>query len=71
MQLLTLDNSLFDSIVSIFSYDKGAPLSLMSNYFMVALMLFGIGYMAVRRRVTWRTIYVVLFSLFVYYKMAG
>lgn len=71
MQLLTSDNSLFDSIVSIFGYDKGAPLSLMSNYFMVALMLFGIGYMAVRKRVTWRTIYVVVFSLFVYYKMAG
>ena len=46
-------------------------MSLMSNYFVVALMLFGIGYMAVRKRVTWRTIYVVVFSLFVYYKMAG
>ena len=60
-----------DSIVAIFSYDKGAPLSLLSNYFAVALLIFGCGYMALRRRVTLRTIYVVIFSLFVYYKMAG
>ena len=60
-----------DSIAAIFRYDADQPLSYISGYFMVALLLFGVGYMAVRRRVTLRTIYVVCFSLFVYYKISG
>lgn len=71
MQLLTTNNAFIDDVVALLSYDKASPLSLMSDYFMVALMLFGIGYLLVRKMVTWRTIYVVAFSLFVYYKMAG
>lgn len=71
MQLLTADTSLVDSIAALFSYDAAKPLSLMSSAFMVMLLIFGVGYMAVRRRVTLRTIYVVCFSLFVYYKMSG
>lgn len=71
MQLLTGDNSVMDSIVEVFSFDATQPLSLMSNYFMMALLIFGVGYLALRRRVTLRTIYVVCFSLFIYYKMAG
>ncbi len=71
MQLLTNDNSILDTLISIFGYNKDASLSYISDYFMFALMIFGVGYLAVRRRVTLRTIYVVLFSLFIYYKMAG
>lgn len=60
-----------DSLAAIFSYDKAAPLSFVSNYFAIALLVFGFGYVAVRKRVTLRTMYVVLFSLFLYYKMSG
>ena len=60
-----------DSLAAIFSYDSAQPLSFLSDYFAVALLVFGFGYIAVRKRVTLRTIYVVLFSLFLYYKMSG
>ena len=63
--------TLTESIVAALSYDSGAPLSYLSDYFALALLIFGCGYMALRRRVTLRTMYVVIFSLFVYYKMAG
>lgn len=60
-----------ERVAAIFSYDAAAPLSYISDYFVIALVLFGFGYSAVRRRVTLRNIYVVLFSLFIYYKMSG
>lgn len=71
MRLLTSENNIFDNIASLLSYDMDAPLSYISDYFMYALIIFGVGYLAVRRRVTLRTIYVVIFSLFFYYKMTG
>lgn len=71
MQLLTAHKSLVDGIDNLFCYDAMQPLSLMSGIFMVMLLVFGVGYLAVRRRVTLRTIYVTCFSLFVYYKMSG
>lgn len=70
INLLTSDN-IMERIAAIFSYDATSPLSYISDYFVIALALFGFGYAAVSRRITMRNIYVVFFSLFIYYKMSG
>ena len=71
MELLQLDGDLWQRVVSLLEYDPAAPLTLTTGFFLFAFLVFAFGYMAVRGRVALRNIYVVLFSLYFYYKLSG
>lgn len=68
MEFFNIDLERFPSI---FTYSESSPMTLASGFFLFAFLIFGIGYMAVRRRVTLRTIYIALVSLYFYYKVSG
>lgn len=65
-----------------FDFDGGAaermlsllgegPISLVSGLFLFLFVIFGAGYMLVRSRQRLRTLYVMLFSLYFYFKLSG
>ena len=71
MDFLKFDSDVWQRIVSLLEYDPASPLTLTTGFFLFAFLIFGVGYLAVRRRVTLRNVYVVLFSLYFYYKLSG
>ena len=71
MDFLKFDSDVWQRIVSLLEYDPATPLTLTTGFFLFAFLIFGVGYLAVRRRVTLRNAYVVLFSLYFYYKLSG
>lgn len=71
MEYLKFDNGVLERVVSLLEYDAAAPLTLTTGFFLFAFLLFGVGYVALRGRVNLRNIYVVLFSLYFYYKLSG
>lgn len=58
-------------IPDVFRYDPRAPLIFNSAFFLVLFTAFLLLYYALRKRDTARIIYVVLFSLYFYYKSSG
>lgn len=71
MEHLKFDNGVLERVASLLEYDAAVPLTLTTGFFLFAFLLFGVGYVALRRRVNIRNIYVVLFSLYFYYKLSG
>ena len=71
MERLMFDSEVWQRLVSLLEYDASAPMTLTTGFFLLAFTLFSFGYMAVRHRVGLRNIYVVLFSLYFYYKLSG
>lgn len=68
---MKFDGSLWQRVVSLFEYDPASPLTLTTGFFLFAFLVFALGYIIVKRRPNLRTWYVVLFSLFFYYKLSG
>ncbi|MBQ3174095.1 MAG: MBOAT family protein, partial [Alistipes sp.] len=71
MEFLALDNGVLERIVSLLCFDAMSPLTLTTGFFLFAFLVFGVGYVALCRCVNLRNIYVVLFSLYFYYKLSG
>jgi len=70
MDFWKFDSDVWQRVVSLLEYDPTSPLTLTTGFFLFAFLLFGVGYLAVRRRVTLRNVYVVLLSLYFYYKLS-
>ena len=70
-EFLSFDNDVWQRLLSLLEYDPMSPLTLTTGFFLFASFIFGIGYFIVRNRAHLRTIYVVLFSLYFYYKLSG
>ncbi len=64
-------NRLYESLLTILSYDPSRPLLFNSPLFLVLFTPFIIGYGVVKRWVNLRIIYVIAFSLLFYYKSSG
>ena len=71
MDFLKFDNDIWQRVVSLLGYDAASPLTLSTGFFLFAFLLFGLGYVIIKRRPQLRTWYVVLFSLYFYYKLSG
>lgn len=70
-ELFTFAEDVWQRLLSMLAYDAANPLTLTTGFFLFAFLIFGCGYMAVRHRGRLRTLYVVLFSLYFYYKLSG
>lgn len=71
MEFFKFDEYVWERLLALLQYDSSAPMTLTSGFFLFAFFLFGLGYMAVRRKATLRTIFVILVSLYFYYKISG
>ena len=71
LDLLGLEEGWWERVVGLLTYNPSAPMTLDSGFFLFAFLIFGIGYMAVKPLARLRTLYVVLFSLYFYYKLSG
>jgi hypothetical protein len=69
--LFAFDGDVVERLLALLRYDESSPLTLTTGFFLVAFLLFALGYVVVRNRAHLRTIYVVLFSLYFYYKLSG
>ena len=70
-EYFSFDGGVWQRVVAMLDYDATSPLTLTTGFFLFAFLIFGMGYMVVRGRATLRTLYVVLFSLYFYYKLSG
>ncbi len=68
---LNFEGDLCERILSLLQYQPEAPMTLTSGLFIFAFLVFGVGYISVRKWRYLRTLYVVLFSLYFYYKLSG
>ena len=60
-----------DKLISLLSYDAASPMLFNSGLFLFLFVGFAMGYALLSRRSTLRILYVVLFSLYFYYKSSG
>ena len=60
-----------DKVISLLSYDAASPMLFNSGLFLFLFVGFAMGYALLSRRTTLRILYVVLFSLYFYYKSSG
>lgn len=65
------DGEWWQRVVSMLTFDASSPLMLTTGFFLFAFVIFGLGYLIVKRRTNLRTWYVTLFSLYFYYKLSG
>ena len=70
-EFLMFENPLWPRLLQLLGYNPAEPLTLTTGFFLVAFMLFGLGYSLVKGRARLRTLYVVLVSLYFYYKLSG
>ncbi|MBO7190326.1 MAG: MBOAT family protein [Alistipes sp.] len=70
-ELFTFAEDIWQRLLSMLVYDSANPLTLTTGFFLFAFLIFSLGYVAVRHRGRLRTWYVVLFSLYFYYKLSG
>ena len=70
-QLFTFADDLWQRLLGMLVYDGASPLTLTTGFFLFAFLVFCVGYMVVRHRAHLRTWYIVLFSLYFYYKLSG
>ena len=68
---MILDNLDFTQIPQLLQYDKTSPLIFSSGLFLFLFFIFLIGYVSLIKLQRARIIYVILFSLFFYYKSSG
>ena len=71
MDFVRFDNDVWQRVVALLGYDEESSLTLTTGFFLFAFLLFGLGYIIIKRRPQLRTWYVVLFSLYFYYKLSG
>ena len=71
MELFTFAEDVWQRLLSMLTFDAASPLTLTTGFFLFAFLIFGLGYVMVRHRGSLRTWYVVLFSLYFYYKLSG
>ena len=71
MEFFKFDEFVWERLLSLLQYNASSPMTLASGFFLFAFLIFGIGYMAVRRRRTLRTAYIILASFYLYYKVSG
>ena len=71
LNLIGLEDGWWERVVGLLTYNPSSPMTLDSGFFLFAFLLFGIGYMVVKPVARLRTLYVVLFSLYFYYKLSG
>ena len=70
-QLLTFAEDVWQRLLGMLAYNDSSPLTLTTGFFLFAFLVFCMGYMVVRHKAHLRTWYVVLFSLYFYYKLSG
>ena len=70
-QLLMFAEDVWQRLLGMLVYNGSSPLTLTMGFFLFAFLVFCVGYMVVRHRAHLRTWYVVLFSLYFYYKLSG
>lgn len=70
-RLFTFDGDVWQRLQALLLFDAQSPLTLTTGFFLFAFFVFGLGYVVVRNRAHLRTLYVVLFSLYFYYKLSG
>lgn len=70
-EFVTFADDVWQRLLGMLVYDGGSPLTLTTGFFLFAFLIFCGGYMIVRGRAYLRTWYVVLFSLYFYYKLSG
>lgn len=70
-EFVTFADDVWQRLLGMLVYDGGSPLTLTTGFFLFAFLIFCGGYMIVRGRKYLRTWYVVLFSLYFYYKLSG
>ena len=58
-------------ILSLFEYDRNAPMIFSSGLFLFLFLGFSLGYVLLRKEYRWRFLYVILFSYYFYYKSSG
>lgn len=71
VEFMGLDNTLCQRVASLLEYDPTSPLTLVTGFFLFAFCIFAIGYIVVRQHQRLRTWYILLFSLYFYYKLSG
>ena len=71
MDFFKFDGEVWQRLLSLLQYDQASPMTLASGFFLFAFLVFGIGYLAVRNNKLLRTLYVVVVSLYFYYKISG
>ena len=71
MELFTFAEDVWQRLLEMLTFDAASPLTLTTGFFLFAFLIFGLGYVMVRHRGSLRTWYVVLFSLYFYYKLSG
>lgn len=69
--LFAFDDQVVERLLALLCYDAQSPLTLTTGFFLFAFLIFGVGYLVVHNRAHLRTLYVVLFSLYFYYKLSG
>ena len=69
--LFAFDGDSVERLLALFRYEASSPLTLTTGFFLFAFLIFGIGYVVLRGKARLRTLYVVLFSLYFYYKLSG
>lgn len=70
-EFLSFSEDVWQRLLAMLGFDAASPLTLTTGFFLFAFMLFALGYVIVKRKVRLRTLYVVLFSLYFYYKLSG
>ena len=71
MELLQFDNNWWQRLLSLLEFDAMSPMTLTSGFFLLAMVVFTMGYTAVRAHTRLRTLYTAAFSLYFYYKLSG
>ena len=71
LYLWVLENCSMEHIKNWFIYDKNHPLLFNSSLFLGMFLVFYLVYILTKKHTHFRTVYVVLFSLFFYYKAGG
>jgi D-alanyl-lipoteichoic acid acyltransferase DltB (MBOAT superfamily) len=70
-EFLSFSEDVWQRLLAMLGFDAASPLTLTTGFFLFAFMVFALGYVIVKRKVRLRTLYVVLFSLYFYYKLSG
>ena len=71
MDFFKFDNGVWERVLSLLEYDAMSPITLVCGFFLFAFLLFMPGYFGLARKQHLRTLYVILFSSYLYYKLTG
>ena len=71
MEYPILADNLPQCIRQLLLYDAGDPITLAGGFFLMAFVVFMTGYTVIKNFARLRPLYVLLFSLYFYYKLSG